>query len=145
MKKTVLLILIAIVPYFTMAQKRSKKTKETSQSSASNYDFMVITGFHIAAAEVEERRSPNPKGPRTQSPNDRVKRLMNTSTKVKIEFDLPRRLKDEEIQLNEAAATHRTMVDAVQAAAVNGWEFKSANVIPVAGSKIYYYYMERRK
>ena len=73
---------------------------------------MVITGFHIAAAEVEERRSP--KGPRTQTPNDRVKRLMNTSTKVKIEFDLPRRLKDEEIQLNEAASTHRTMVDAVQ-------------------------------
>ena len=143
MKKIVLLTLIAMVPYFTMAQKRSKKTKETSQSSVSSYDFMVITGFHIAAAEVEERRSP--KGPRTQTPNDRVKRLMNTSTKVKIEFDLPRRLKDEEIQLNEAASTHRTMVDAVQAAAINGWEFKSANVVPVAGSKIYYYYMERRK
>ena len=50
----------------------------------------------------------------------------------------------EEIQLNETASTHRTMVDAVQAAAVNGGEFKSANVVPVAGSKIYYYYMERR-
>ena len=104
---------------------------------------MVNKGVHISAAEVEEWRAP--KGPRAQTPNDRVKRLMNTSTKVKIEFDLPRRLKDEEIQLNESAATHRTMVDAVQAAAVNGWEFKSANVVPLAGSKIYYYYMERRK
>ena len=142
MKKTVLLILVAMVPYFTMAQKRSKKTKENLKSSTSKYDFMVIKGFHIAAAELEERRAP--KGSRKQTPNDRVNRLMNTSTKVKIEFDLPRRLKDEEIQLNEAASTYRTMVDAVQAAANNGWEFKSANVVPVAGSKVYYYYMERR-
>ena len=136
-------MLVAMVPYFTMAQKRSKKTKETSQTAS--YDFMVITGYHIAGAEIEERRPQGPGNANKQTPNDRVKRLMNNSTKVKIEFDLPRRLKDEEIQLNEAAATHRTMVDAVQAAAVNGWEFKSANVMPIAGSKIYYYYMERRK
>ena len=139
MKNILLLMLVAIVPYFTMAQKRSKKSNE-SFAKTSSYDFMLITGYHVASAEIESRE-----GLKNQSPATQVKRLMNNNSRIKIEYDLPRRLKDEQIQLNETAATHRTMVDAVQSAAINGWEFQSANVVPIGKSKIYYYYMVRGK
>ena len=129
-------MLVAIIPLFTIAQKRSKKSKK-SQTNAT-YDFMVITGYQVEVhGKVKEESG------RAPTPHMRVKNLMHSNAKVTIEFDLAQKFKEEEIRLNEGSRNFRTMVDAVAAAAENGWEFQSANVVPVGQSKIYYYYMRR--
>ena len=49
MKKLTLIMLVAMVPFLTTAQKRSKKDKdETAQQrkvAQDGYQFMVITGY----------------------------------------------------------------------------------------------------
>ena len=52
MKKITLMLLVAMVPFLTMAQKRSKKDK--TKTTNASYEFMVITGFQMMA--------PMPKG-----------------------------------------------------------------------------------
>ena len=51
MKKIVLMLLVAMVPFLTMAQKRSKKEKnvktEKIVESNSTYNFMVIIGYEM--------------------------------------------------------------------------------------------------
>ena len=48
MKKIVLMMLVAMIPFLTMAQKRSKKGKNTKVEkvvqSKSSVEFMVIKG-----------------------------------------------------------------------------------------------------
>ena len=49
MKKITLMLLVAMVPFLTMAQKRTKKNKETKtettdRSSAVASNFMIIKG-----------------------------------------------------------------------------------------------------
>ena len=43
MKKLITIMLVAIVPFVTMAQKRSKKDKDSSNK----YEFMIIKGVEI--------------------------------------------------------------------------------------------------
>ena len=52
MKKLVILMLVAMVPFLTMAQKRTKKDKEiktetTDRSSSVTSNFMVIKGVEV--------------------------------------------------------------------------------------------------
>ena len=129
-------MLVAIVPLLTMAQKRSKKSKKLQTNAT--YDFMVITGYQV---EVNSRAEEHPG--KSPTPHMRTKNLMSSNSKVRVQFDLAKEFKAEQIQLNESSI--RTMVDAVAAAAENGWEFQSADVVPVGQSKIYYYYMRRDK
>ncbi len=43
MKKLITIMLVAIIPFVTMAQKRSKKDKDSSNK----YEFMIIKGVEI--------------------------------------------------------------------------------------------------
>ena len=50
MKKIVLMLLVAMVPFLTMAQKRSKKDKqavEQVKKSNASVEFMMIKGIEI--------------------------------------------------------------------------------------------------
>ena len=62
MKKIVLMMLVAMVPFLTMAQKKAKKKKSTrteiNEGLNASYEFMVITGYELANVQ-EENRSVN--------------------------------------------------------------------------------------
>ena len=49
MKNITLMLLVAMVPFMTMAQKKSKKGKQNKiekvDNSNATYEFMVISGF----------------------------------------------------------------------------------------------------
>ena len=52
MKKLVILMLVSMVPFLTMAQKRTKKDKEiktetTDKSSSVTSNFMIIKGVEV--------------------------------------------------------------------------------------------------
>ena len=139
MRKFTLLVIVAMVPYFTMAQKRSKKGKKDVETVAS-YEFMIITGYEIMIDEVKKIKD----GPdHIQSPKMQLKRMMKANSKVEILFDFGGNNSDENTLLSENR--YKSMSHAVNAAANKGWEFHSSNVLAVGAAKIHYYYMKRNK
>jgi hypothetical protein len=132
-------MLVAMVPFLTMAQKRSKKANKKVETVAS-YEFMIITGYEIMT-NVDKRIGLN----EISTPADQIKKLMKSNKKVVVEFDLGNLAKQESIELNEQSRNFKTMVGAVNAAANKGWEFHSANVLTVGVVKVHYYYMRKDK
>ena len=130
MKKIVLMMLVAMVPFLTMAQKRSKKEKnvktEKIVESNSTYNFMVIIGY-----EIYEK--------------GQLKAVLNenkmSKSKMRIMFDFGGIMSAENKNLMKNASSYRTMAAAVNGAADEGWEFISANVV----NGTHHYYMKRNK
>ena len=141
MKKIVLLMLVAMVPFFTMAQKKAKKKKnvktEINEGLNASYEFMVITGYELANDKVESRSGNSPAASR----NDVVRPF----SKVVIKFDFGRVKANQASSLLENSHSYKTMATAVNAAAKEGWNFVSSDVVSEGKSKIHYYYMKRDK
>ena len=142
MKKIVLIMLVAMFPFLTMAQKRSKKGKnaktEKVVESNSSYDFMVITGYEIVIKEKVRVGSIEEVSNAFQ-----VKQMMNTRTIINFDFG---RVKSNVISsLSKNSRSFRTMSAAVNAAANEGWNFVSSNVVLSGETKIHYYYMRKNK
>ena len=45
-------MLVAIVPFFTLAQKRSKKDKDKHTEKTNFYEFMLITGYQMLLSNI---------------------------------------------------------------------------------------------
>ena len=144
MKKIVLMMLVAMVPFLTMAQKRSKKGKnvktEKIVESNSSYEFMIITGYEIAIEE-ESRGGVN----RVQNSDSEIKEMMKSNSKIRVNFDFGRAKTNEISSLLKDAGKFKTMAAAVNAAANEGWNFLSSDIILSGKNKIHYYYMKRNK
>ena len=143
MKKIVLMMLVAMVPLLTMAQKRSKKGKniKTEKIVKSNvsYDFMVITGYETAVEEV--------KGGVNGAASTRSiqKDMMKSNSKIVFNFDFGRVKTNELSNLRRNARNYRTIATAINAALNEGWNFVSSNVILSGKDKIHYFYMRKNK
>ena len=139
MKKIVLMMLVAMVPFLTMAQKKAKKKKnvktEINEGLNASYEFMVITGYELANNQEEKRSVNSP----AASKNDVIR------SKVVIKFDFGRIKANQASKLLENSRSYKTMATAVNAAAIEGWNFVSSNVVSEGKSKIHYYYMKRDK
>ena len=141
MKKIVLMMLVAMVPFLAMAQKKAKKKKnvktEINEGLNASYEFMVITGYELANDKVESRSGNSPAASR----NDVVRPF----SKVVIKFDFGRVKANQASSLLENSRSFKTMATAVNAAAKEGWNFVSSDVVSEGKSKIHYYYMKRDK
>ena len=139
MKKITLMLLVAMVPFLTMAQKRSKKDK--TKTTNASYEFMVITGFQMMA--------PTPKGmdDELEGPNGaELQAKLNMSANIESQFRVVVDLAGAEMQdAEEFAQQYRSMAAAVNSAAKYGWEFVNANIVSEGNLKIHYYYLERKK
>jgi hypothetical protein len=82
-------MLVGMLPFLTMAQKRSKKGKnvktEKIVESNSSYDFMIITGYEVS----KENANYDDKAVNTQI---RIKEMMNSNSRLRIEVDFGRTL-----------------------------------------------------
>ena len=141
MKKIVIIMLVAMVPYFTMAQKRSKKNKKDKTAQVLNadatYEFMVITGYEM---------KPRLKSRDTNTKSSEGDALgIHRMPKMNIIFDFGRLKDKRNIGLLKESKSYKLMASAVNAAAIEGWEFISANVLVVEGARVHYYYMRRDK
>ena len=142
MKKIVLVILVAMVPFLTMAQKRSKKgdkqpATEVKKSNAS-VEYMMIKGVEIPM------NNPN------SHPGEDIRAMglgsMNSeNVKVIVAFDYGNVRNPEVKEMAMNSRRFRTMISAANAAAEKGWEFINSNIISEDKMKIHYYYMKRKK
>tara|TARA_B100000780_G_C20907813_1_gene361396 strand:- start:164 stop:598 length:435 start_codon:yes stop_codon:yes gene_type:complete len=144
MKNIILIILVAIVPFSTIAQKRSKKGKKVKTEkivdSSATYEFMIITGYEVAL-EKEVRDGVN----RAINVDTKVKEMMKSNSRILINFDFGMVKANKISSLLGDSEKFRTMAAAVNAAANEGWDFVSSNIVLSGSSKIHYYYMKRDK
>tara|TARA_B110000459_G_C16400154_1_gene398273 strand:- start:216 stop:644 length:429 start_codon:yes stop_codon:yes gene_type:complete len=142
MKNIVLILLIAMVPFSTMAQKRSKKGKKVKTEkiveSNSSYDFMVITGNEILR-KVEVSTDVKFAKPVPLS------RSGMSKSKMKIDFDFGGIKTAENTKLMKNGRNYRTMAEAVNGAANNGWDFISSNLVRGKEGVTHFYYMKKNK
>ena len=142
MKKIVLMMLVAMVPFLTMAQKKAKKKQEKAEiSSGINSNFMIIKG-------VEFDKSQEGMAQKEKDSEDISKRQMmnyiKPGSRFHISFDAGP-MNTESQKLNNDSKKFRSMSQAVNACAEYGWEFINATVVIDGPVKIHYYYMKRNK
>jgi len=148
MKKIVLMMLVAMIPFLTMAQKRSKKgdkqAVEQTTSSKANVEYMVIKGIEIPMnTESVDEQGRNAKG--EDARELQIKRMLKPQVKLIIAFDYGNLRNKEVSEMMRASSTFRSMAAAANAAAERGWVFMSANVTSDSGAANHYYYMKRNK
>jgi hypothetical protein len=145
MKKLVILMLVAMVPFLTMAQKRTKKDKETKtettdRSSSVTSNFMIIKGVEVDM--TQEGMDQEEKDSEDVSLDRLIKKYIKPVSRFYISYDVGP-LSKEAQKLTDASKDFRSMAQAVNASAEYGWEFMNATVVIDGSVKIHYYYMKR--
>ncbi len=142
MKKLITVILVALVPFVTMAQKRSKKEKNTrSEVKISAVNFMVIRGMAITeegGLSKEERMAEM-----SDSEEGVLMRQKIREKGLRISFDFGTQETSEMKELRMKARTLHSMTDAVNILAKYGWEFSSSDILSDENVTYFYYYMKR--
>ena len=140
MKKIVLMMLVAMVPFLTMAEKRSKKGDKQA------VEYMVIKGVEFSMDSegmgIKEREFLAESGDVRKM---QMMRLFKEEVHVMIKFDFGNESNKEISEMKRSAQKYNSMSSAANAAAVNGWEFVSANVVNSTVGTTHYYYMKRNK
>jgi hypothetical protein len=142
MKKIVLMLLVAMVPFLTIAQKRSKKEDkqavEQVKKSNASVEYMMIKGIEIPM--INESTHPG-----EDIREMALGAISSENVKLIIAFDYGNLRNSEVKEMKTNSRRFRTMMSAVNAAAEKGWEFINSNVISEDKMKIHYYYMKRKK
>ena len=141
MKKLIAIMLVAIVPFITMAQKRTKKDKDYSNK----YEFMIIKGLEINHAQIEDERALTDGSASDVASEEQVHNLLEGGSKLIISFDSGDNTSEDVLKLKNNAHSMRTMAVAVNMAASSGWEFINSTVVDKNIALIHYYYMRRTK
>jgi hypothetical protein len=139
MKKLIVIMLVAMVPFITMAQKRGKKDKNAKQEvKIPSVNFMVITGMAI---------TPDNKDFQDEISDGEEGVLMRQKIKekgLKISFDFGTQVPKEMKKLIAEARSLHSMTDAVNILTKWGWEFSGSDIQTDENVTYYYYYMQRK-
>ena len=151
MKKLVLLMLVAMVPFLTMAQKRTKKekntkTETTDKSSDAKVNFMILKGVESPSMIYDQNASDQVE--QDLETNDvSIERLMKSHVKPMsrffFSFDYGDPNHKEAEELRRASMSFRSMAEAVNNAAKYGWKFINSTIVVDEMITIHYYYMKR--
>tara|TARA_B100000497_G_C7669409_1_gene403851 strand:- start:1473 stop:1931 length:459 start_codon:yes stop_codon:yes gene_type:complete len=152
MKKLTLLMLVAMVPLLTMAQKRTKKGKDTKteitdKSSDAKANFMIIKGIEIDMFEMDQL------GMDQKEIEDRkrsditldgiIQRHSNPSSSFHFSYDIGAESSKESEYLTKSSRGFRSMAQAVHHAQKSGWNFVNSTIVVDDMITIHYYYMKR--
>ena len=134
MKKLIVIMLVAMIPFITMAQKRSKKDKKAKQEvKIPTVSFMVIRGVSFSEGDATDMM---------QDMTDQNHELVRE--KIRISFDFGSKPNKGVHKLMEKSRKLYSMTDAVNMLSQEGWEFVSANIVQQGRVTTYYYYMQRK-
>ena len=141
MKKIVLMLLVAMVPLITMAQKSKKGDKqavEQAKKSNASVEYMMIKGVEIPMKNASAE-------PAVDVREMALGGISSENVKLIVAFDYGNLRNAEAKEMHTNSRRFRTMMSAVNAAAEKGWEFINSNVISEDKMMIHYYYMKRNK
>jgi len=145
MKRLIIIMLVAMIPFITMAQRGKK-----NNSSSNKYEFMIIKGVEIhdqmTGYDGREAMQDSPSGD-VISQEQMTSLLKGKNSKLMISFDAGDgdNKNDDIVKLRNNSQRMRTMATAVNMAASYGWEFVNATIVDKDIALIHYYYMQRKK
>ena len=140
MKKLIVIMLVAMIPFITMAQKRSKKDKKAKQEvKIPTVNFMVITGMAITPDISKEEMIVEI----TDNVEGALMRQKLREKGLKISFDFGTQVPKEMKELIVEARRLHSMTDAVNVLTKRGWEFSGSDIQTDENVTYYYYYMQR--
>ena len=136
-------MMVVLVPFATMSQKRASKVKTQNTENTSNIktNFMIIKGVEMPinmSAKVEKVSTEE------ESEEISMKRHLKPMTKLMVTFDFGSARSEDSQSLMSESKSIRTMADAVNKAVEYGWEFVNSTVVIDRKVTIHYYYMKRR-
>jgi len=141
MKKLIVIMLVAMIPFITMAQKRSKKDKKAKQEvKIPSVNFMVITGMAITPDISKEEMVVEI----TDNVEGALMRQKLREKGLKISFDFGTQVPKEMKELIVEASRLHSMTDAVNVLTKRGWEFSGSDIQTDENVTYYYYYMQRK-
>jgi len=141
MKKLIVIMLVAMIPFITMAQKRSKKDKKAKQEvKIPSVNFMVITGMVITPDISKEEMVVEI----TDNVEGALMRQKLREKGLKISFDFGTQVPKEMKELIVEASRLHSMTDAVNVLTKRGWEFSGSDIQTDENVTYYYYYMQRK-
>lgn len=118
MKRLVLTVLVAMVPFLMMAQKNKRKNKSITASE----QLMVIKGVQIVFDTGN----------------------MGTDDMSKEDFHhMSKQVAFAPIEVLDDSGVAMSLEDALDAALTEGWQVYSANTVAVGNSLVYFYYMKK--
>ena len=141
MKKITLLILIAIVPFLSIAQKRSSKktvSKQEVKVQLSEYEYMNITGLQQDVVVVDNDISG------AVGPEVRFIQRLKSKARLTIRFNSGK-ITPEIIELNKLSRECTSMMLALNAASKYGWDLLSSNVVKEEGLTVHHMYLRRKR
>ena len=150
MKKIMLMILVATIPFMSIAQKRSKKGSNAKMSkldkkTPSEYEYMVIEGVQSTTSDDEKMMDQAELTARGGASGDiKMKSMIKSKYKHFVRFDTGR-ITPEQIELNKMARACRHMSDALYQASKLGWEFINASHTSNDDFITHFYYMKRKR
>jgi len=144
MKKIALLLLVAVLPFATMAQKRTKKDTKSKTTTTTKVKeevattFMIIKGVEIIIATegMDEKESIDKR-------EEQIKHLVKPNSKLFVTYDVGNNRDKQMIELMSDSRSLRTMAEAVNKAAKYGWSFINSNVLKEGNVITHYYYMKK--
>ena len=143
MKKITLLLLVAIVPFLSIAQKRSSKktpAKQEVKVKLSEYEYMNITGIEQDVDVTEEDgEARGAAGPEVKF----IKRL-KSKARLFIRFNSGK-ITPEILEMNKLARECTSMMLALNAATKYGWDLVSVNVVKEEGATVNHMYLKRKR
>ena len=135
-------MLVAMVPFITMAQRGKKDKKAKQEVKIPTVNFMVITGMAITtdmaanSDEMEREISDSEEGV--------LMRQKIREKGLKISFDFGTQVPKEMRELIVQARKLHSMTDAVNVLVKQGWEFSGSDIQTDENVTYYYYYMQRK-
>lgn len=124
MKKIIIILLVAFVPFFTIAQGKKSKA---------NVEYMMIKGVEVQMNNTESNGA--------DIRELALGRVESENIKLIVAFDYGD-LRTAEVKEMQGKR-FRTMMSAVNTATEQGWELINANVILEDKMTVHYYYMRR--
>ena len=150
MKNILLMILVATIPFMSIAQKRSKKKSnakmgEFVKKSPSEYEYMIIEGVQSIVSDEEKMMGQDELSSRDIASSDtKMKAMVKSKYKHFVRFETGR-ITPEQVELNKLSRACYHMSDALYQASKLGWEFINASHINTDEFITHFYYMRRKR
>ena len=149
MKNILLMILVASIPFMSIAQKRSKKSNakmgEYVKQSPSEYEYMIIEGVQSTVSDEEKMMQQDELAARGGARGDvKMKGMLKSSYKHFVRFDTGK-ITPEQVELNKLARVCSHMSDALYQASKLGWEFVNASHVNNEEYITHFYYLKRKR
>ena len=145
-------MLVAMIPFLTMAQKRSKKNKNTKvettdKSSDAKATFMILKGVEIDMFAIDqigmEQKEIEDRERFDITLDGMIKRHSNPSSSFHFSYDIGGESSKESEYLTKSSRGFRSMAQAVHHAQKSGWNFVNSTIVVDDMITIHYYYMKR--